>query len=380
MAVKSSFSISFYCRDSKQNRQGLSPLELCININQERLFINLPSKFPPKEFNRKRRPQYIEEVITQFRIKSNEVIAELMRNGLPITAATVRGYMRSGGTKSYTIQDLCEDFINNLSNNSKASIAKYKLAIQFLVSSFSPETELVTLTQNDMNKLYEGLKRKYMLATASGYLNRIKRIFSYAKDNDLIKSNLFRNIKIKRGISTVKYLTREELNTIQSLNLEEYPRLDKVRDLLLFQASIGLAYIDLLQFDVNKIEIINHTVVYSNKRQKTGIEFSAVILPLGLQILKKYDGKIPMISNQKYNLYLKEIQRLANIETVITTHLLRKSYAHNLLNNGVRIEVVAKALGHSNTIITQKTYAKTIANTVAEEIGGLIQKKYSLVV
>lgn len=371
MAVKSSFSISFYCRDSKQNRQGLSPLELCININQERLFINLPSKFPPKEFNRKRRPQYIEEVITQFRIKSNEVIAELMRNGLPITAATVRDYMRSGGTKSYTIQDLCEDFLKNLSNNSKASIAKYKLAIQFLVKFFSPETELVTLTQNDMNKLYEGLKAKYMLATASGYLNRIKRIFSYAKDNDLIKSNLFSNIKIKRGISTVKYLTREEIKTIESLNLEDYPRLEKVRDLLLFQSSIGLAYIDLMQFDTNKIEVINNTPIYCNKRQKTGIEFSAVILPIGMQILNKYDGKLPLISNQKYNAYLKELQKLADIKTVITTHLLRKSYAHYMLNSGVKIETVARLLGHSNSLITQKIYCRKTTDTIAKEVESL---------
>lgn len=371
MAVKSSFSISFYCRDSKQNRQGLSPLELCININQERLFINLPSKFPPKEFNRKRRPQYIEEVITQFRIKSNEVIAELMRNGLPITAATVRDYMRSGGTKSYAIQDLCEDFLKNLSNNSKESIAKYKLAIQFLVKFFSPETELVTLTQNDMNKLYEGLKAKYMLATASGYLNRIKRIFSYAKDNDLIKSNLFSKIKIKRGISTVKYLTREELKSIESLNLEDYPRLEKVRDLLLFQSSIGLAYIDLMKFDTDKIEVINNTPIYCDKRQKTGIEFSAVILPLGMKILNKYDGKLPLISNQKYNAYLKELQKLADIKTVITTHLLRKSYAHYMLNSGVKIETVARLLGHSNSLITQKIYCRKTTDTIAKEVESL---------
>ena len=83
-----------------------------------------------------------------------------------------------------------------------------------------------------------------------------------------------------------------------------------------------------------------------------------------MQILKKYNGCLPLISKQKYNSYLKEIQKLVNIKTIITTHLL---------NNGVRIELVAKALGHSNTIITQKAYAKTIASTVAKEIGNLIQ-------
>lgn len=155
--------------------------------------------------------------------------------------------------------------------------------------------------------------------------------------------------------------------------MEDIERLDKVRDLMLFQASTGVAYADLVSFDSSKIEIINNVPTYSSCRQKTKIEFTTVILPLGMQILKKYNGCLPLISNQKYNSYLKEIQKLANVRTVITTHLLRKTYAHHLLNNGVRIETVAKALGHSNTIITQKTYAKTIASTVAKEIGNLIQ-------
>lgn len=370
MAVKSSFSISFYCRDSKQNRQGLSPLELCININQQRLFINLPSKFNPKEFNKKKKPQYIEEVIIQFRIKTNEVIAELMRNGLPITAATVRDWMKSGGTKSHTIQDLCSEFMGEIKDPTK----KYKLTIQYLLSYFKPTTELVTITQNDMNKLYDDLKDKFLLSTAGGYLARIKRIFSFAKDNNWIKVNLFSNIKIVKATNNVKYLTRQEIKSIESLNLEDYPRLEKVRDLLLFQSSIGLAYIDLMQFDINKIKVINNTPIYCNKRQKTGVEFSAVILPLGMQILNKYDGKLPLISNQKYNLYLKEIQKLAEIKTIITTHLLRKSYAHYLLNNGVRIELVAKSLGHSNTTITQKCYCKPTEETIATEIGNIIFK------
>lgn len=374
MAVKSSFSISYYCRESKKNRQGLAPLELCININGQRLFLNLPSKFYPSDFNKKRRPSHIEEVLTQFRIKTNEVLAELMRNGLPITASTVREYMKSGGTKSHTVQDLCADFIKSLPKQQKENERKYRLTVEFMESYFGAGTELVTITQNDVNKCYERLKEKFLLSTAGGYISRIKRVFTYAKDNDWIKVNLFSNIKINKGTNSVKYLTREELDIIHNLDLSEYPRLDKVRDLLLFQASIGLAYIDLVQFNINKVQVINNAVVYSNKRQKTGVEFIAVILPMGLQILKKYDNNLPMISNQKYNAYLKEIQRLANIKTVITTHLLRKSYAHHLLNNGVRIEVVAKALGHSNTIITQKAYARTIANTVAKEIGGLIKK------
>jgi integrase len=142
---------------------------------------------------------------------------------------------------------------------------------------------------------------------------------------------------------------------------------------LLFQASVGTAYCDLANFSVEKIVKVGDVYVYSDKRQKTGIKFSAVILPMGLRILDKYQGKLPIISNQKYNSYLKEIQRLAGIDTVITSHLLRKTYAHTLLNNGVNISVVAKCLGHTNTIITQKTYARPTDLFVANEVSKMIK-------
>ena len=97
------------------------------------------------------------------------------------------------------------------------------------------------------------------------------------------------------------------------------------------------------------------------------------ILPMGMDVLKKYDGVLPLISNQKYNAYLKEIQRLAGVKTTITTHLLRRTYATRLLNAYVNLSVIAKALGHSNTTITQKHYAKTTDNFVDEEIGNAIK-------
>lgn len=376
MSVKSTFSTSYYCRDSKQNRQGLSPLELCININGKRLFVNLPSKFNPKEFNRKRRPQYIEDVLTQFRIKTNEVLSELMHNGLPITASTVREYMKTGGIKSKTLEDLCNDYLNVIKSRIGKSITptvykKYELVCNFLCSIFNKDKEVCSFNKENIVMAYEELKMKYLPSTSAGYMTKIKTIFTYAIDNGWLKTNPFSGIKIDKGESRVEFLTNEEINKIKQLDIVDYPRLEKVRDLMLFQASIGLAYIDLVLFDIEKIEVLNNTVVYANRRQKTNIEFTAVILPMGLQILKKYDGKLPLISNQKYNSYLKEIQKLAGIKTVITTHLLRKTYAHYMLNSGVRIETVARLLGHSNSLITQKIYCRKTTETIAKEIEGL---------
>jgi site-specific recombinase XerD len=45
-----------------------------------------------------------------------------------------------------------------------------------------------------------------------------------------------------------------------------------------------------------------------------------------------------------------------------------------LLNNGVRLEVVAKVLGHSSVKITEKVYASVLKKTVAMEMSKMLDK------
>jgi hypothetical protein len=47
---------------------------------------------------------------------------------------------------------------------------------------------------------------------------------------------------------------------------------------------------------------------------KTGVDFDVPILPQVTDILKKYDYKLPVLSNQKMNAYLKEIGDICGIE------------------------------------------------------------------
>lgn len=370
--ARTCFSISFYCRESKVNKDGLSPLEMCININQQRLFLNLPVKFPPKEFNKKRRPAYMEDLLAQYRIKTNEIMADLMAEGLPITASTLRESLRTGGTKSKTIKDLTTEYLEYIKPRVGKSMGKdvyrkYELVALYLCDKLGSNKELATITNMDMSNIYESLKNDFMPSTSAGYMTKVKTIITYAVDNGLMKKNPTNLIKLERTTPKIEYLTQEDIQAIKDLDLSEYPRLEKVRDLMLFQASIGTAYCDMVDFTWNNVKEIDGLYIYTNNRHKTGVEFTAVILPNGLEVLKKYNYRLPLISNQKYNKYMKEIQTLAGIDTYITSHILRKSYATYLLNEGVNISVVAKCLGHSNTNITQRCYAKTTDRLMVNE-------------
>ena len=68
------------------------------------------------------------------------------------------------------------------------------------------------------------------------------------------------------------------------------------------------------------------------------------------------------------NAYLKEIGDICKIPQPLHTHLGRHTFATLLINNNVPLPVIARALGHSNTRITEKTYARLNHDTVCKEI------------
>lgn len=101
-----------------------------------------------------------------------------------------------------------------------------------------------------MVKIYDILKERFMPSTSAGYMVKVKTFFNYAIDNNWMKINPFNGIKIDKGIPEVKYLSADDMENIKRLDLTDYERLERVRDLLLFQASVGTAYCDLVNFSV----------------------------------------------------------------------------------------------------------------------------------
>ncbi|MBK8521489.1 MAG: integrase catalytic domain-containing protein [Chitinophagaceae bacterium] len=67
---------------------------------------------------------------------------------------------------------------------------------------------------------------------------------------------------------------------------------------------------------------------------------------------------LPVISNQRYNAYLKQVAAFCGLQKLLSSHVGRHSFATTVtLENGVSIESVSKMLGHSKLSQTQQ-YAK----------------------
>ena len=152
----------------------------------------------------------------------------------------------------------------------------------------------------------------------------------------------------------------------------EIERLDRVRDLAVFQISSGMAYADTQKLQPEDIHYDDQGNCYIYKeRQKTGVPYTSVVFPEGVAVLRKYNNRLPTISNQRLNAYLKEVQTICGIDKNLHTHLFRKTYGTRLLNRGVRLETVSKCLGHSSTQITQMAYAKLLKTTIIQEVASV---------
>ena len=99
-----------------------------------------------------------------------------------------------------------------------------------------------------------------------------------------------------------------------------------------------------------------------------------VILDKALEVLKKYDYKLPIISNEKYNQYLKVVASYAKIDKPISTHWARHTYAVMALSLGVKMEHISKMLGHSSIKITESTYAKVLATDIRKDFEMMQEK------
>ena len=194
-----------------------------------------------------------------------------------------------------------------------------------------------------------------------------------AIDEGYLKRNPYKWVNIDKQKNTKgieRCLTPEEFRQIKTAKLPT-ESLDKVRDVFIFQVYTCLSYSDLREFDYKMVQEVKGMSVYVGKRKKTNQTFTIPLLSPALDILHKYEGRLPVISNVKYNLYLKTVAQAAGIDKKVSSHWARHTGATLLLNEGIPMQIVSKICGHSSTKITEQVYAKLLDETVIDAIASL---------
>lgn len=170
------------------------------------------------------------------------------------------------------------------------------------------------------NYLFE--QRKLINNTVNKYLEQVRTFLNYCiKEKACIVNPNFKLHKVYGENIKVIALNFEEIDQVRKLDLQDKPHLSRIRDVFIFMILTGQRYADYVNFEKTQVE----NGVWSFQQQKTE-EYVEVPLPQeALRILEKYQNfhdkkALPIISNQKMNLALKEICRLAGITQGVTIY------------------------------------------------------------
>ena len=368
------WNISFCCRVAKVTKDGLAPIELVITVDGHRSFKRLSMKVSPEEFKRSiscKRDNYIKQYCDSERVKVYEIFRKLEMLGMPITPTIVKEALDNKGvTTSYRLSNLQEDFTAIVSRRVGVDLClnvykKYERMMRYVVQ-FLGNKECRLITNSDMKRIVADMKAKYQNSTFANLWVIVKSFITYGINNNRIPNdNLFATIKVVKKPKKVEYLTMEELDRIRKATYST-PSLQRIADFAILEASLGLAYCDLVSIKREDIKEYNGIRYIQKQRAKTGVEYITVVGDEALEILERYNYDIS-ITNQSYNRFLKIVALQAGVGKTLHSHLLRHTFAHHQLNEKhLNIATVSKMLGHTNLKQTMH-YCQKHTNTILEE-------------
>ena len=374
--------INFVCRASKAKKDGLSPLELSIIINGKRKYITLDRNVKVANFDSKKQKvkgdAAINEYTVALKVKCYGIETEMMKNGMDVTMDSFVDVFKNGfKANTITILQLFRErnelFGKKIANGvvTGSTLEKYKVTMDYVaayIKTLKKDDIMVKeITPMFIEDFFVYLVGLMSNNTAIQKMKHLKKILRMAVEEGYISVSPFK-MTLKNEQKEVNPLTLDELRKIKNKNIS-LPRLAKVRDMFIFECYTGLAFTDMVNLRSENIVVDtkgNEWIIKS--RQKTKIQSTIPLLPIAKEILMKYQDELPTLTNQKYNGYLKELGDICGIKKNLHSHLARHSFATILLNSGVDMVSVSKILGHANSRITEKVYAKMLPETIMKKV------------
>jgi site-specific recombinase XerD len=329
--------------------------------------------------------------------KVHEARHQLIMSGKPVTAAAVRDFVQGRETspeRPHTLLEIFQyhnDQVKALVGKefSKGTMTKFNTVLNtraFLQWKYkADDIDIRKLDYEFITELEFWYKSVQQVEhnTTMKYIACVKKMAIRALRNDWLQRDPFMGFNMALREVEREALTADELERMAAKSFS-VQRISQVRDIFLFSCFTGLAYADLQKLKRSEISTgIDGGKWIFTRRQKTDTASRIPLLPMAQQILEKYldhpmcrekDKALPILSNQKMNLYLKEIGDACHITKHLTFHIARHTFATTItLGNGVPIETVSKMLGHRNLKTTQH-YAKILDRKVSQDMQALKER------
>ncbi len=271
------------------------------------------------------------------------------------------------------VSELIDQYLNTLvieKGLSKKTLESYRHDLMMFTLSFSPPKEVQEDLQSFDLKDFITFQAKLGMnsSTLHRRLSTVKNFFLYLQREGHFTQTLLPVKPPKMMKSLPKVIRPEEMEAL--LNAPNIETLDGLRDQAMMEVmyASGLRVSELIQLKQADINVLKATIRIVGKGQKTRL------VPIGeyaLQQVKAYLEKRRFINPKEESPYLfisryakplsrqfffKRIKQYAaqvGIQSSISPHTLRHSFATHLLEQGASLRAVQEMLGHTHLSTTQ---------------------------
>jgi len=228
-------------------------------------------------------------------------------------------------------------------------------------------------------KDYLLIEKNFKANHANKMIAKLKQFMNESFDLGYHQNQKYKSRKFaipKEDVDAIYYSVQE---LIQLYNHQyDRPALERVRDSFLIDAFTGLRFIDGVNLDPEHIIKKDGVKLLQHITTKTNTKVHIPIHWIVEEILDKYQGTPPPISNQKMNKHLKDVARLAGFTKkeikrftkggikktevhekwqITTTHTARRSFATNMILADIDERVIME-IGGWKSITEFRKYIK----------------------
>lgn len=326
-----------------------------------------------------RYPTFLTKIINQYKISNQEITIENIRNEFNLEFKRVKAI----SNKFFEVYDLflqmkLADRTDEANSDSTIKRYKYNRKLLLAYQTYSKkQLHFNNINTDFYNSFidYCVTIKKHSANTLSRNIGLFKTFMYWAFNNNHTYKADFKNFKnVKKEITNEVALTLDQVNEVFQFDLSQNRRLERVRDLFVFGCSTGMRFSNYSKIKESDIE--NN---YINVRDKKDPDKSLSI-PLNefsKFILEKYDYKLPIMTNQIFNNYIKEVFQIIGfnqdvkkttkigkkiIESVtpfyqrISSHSSRRSFITIMKNKKIPDKVIMSYTGHKSLEVLNKYY------------------------
>lgn len=374
--------------DSKPMSNGQYSVYLQIIKARKRKKINLGLKCLKENFENERflknHPNVKSEniIINKKKVKAEDIIRNFQLDDKDFSLEEFEQKFKGNQINRKLVIIFFDEIIDEMTISGKIGSARaYTETKQALLKFCNNKIKFIDITQEFLEKFEASMRSRGNKDGGIAFkMRQLRALINKAILRKIIPKELypFDDYKIsKLKIKTKKRaLTVEDFKKFKNVDLTERPELLEAYHYFMFSFYMrGINFVDMMK--LKKSDIVNDRIIFT--RSKTKGNFNIQLNDKAKEIVEFYKTKsksdfvFPILlhndltpvqmDNRKhkvlarFNLKLREIAKIAKIETHLTSYVARHSFATIMKIRGISIAIISELMGHADVQVTM-TYLK----------------------